>query len=124
MHKGHFFVSLLAVALAGCASHDYTSECKWAVEAPKSVDKGTELVFKVTAVATVEGEEKPVEGISYHYQIHWQGGTVQPLRHAGLTGAEQKRRAATVPGNATLIVTRENLEGALVKVAEATVEVK
>jgi hypothetical protein len=109
------------VFLLGCAAHDYTSEYTWSIKAPASVEKGTELVFKVVAV---DPEEKEALGISYTYQVQWPGGTVRPLRHAGLTGEDEKRRASLVPGSATLVVTCRNGEGALVKVAEAAIEVK
>ncbi len=114
-------VLVLASALAGCARGDYINDHKWAVEAPKEVAKGSDLQFKVTLL---NAEEKPEEGVDFHYQILWPGGTVQPLRHPGRTGEDQKRRASLQPGTAKVVVTCANKDGATVKVAEASVEVK
>jgi hypothetical protein len=115
-------VALVALAaIAGCTAHDYVTEHKWTIEAPTEVMKGTEFPFKVKLVDAGDTE---ANGVGYHYQIHWPGGSAQPLRHLGRTGEEQKRRAGIVAGKATVVVTCENKEGALVKVAEATVEVK
>jgi hypothetical protein len=108
-------------ALSGCTAHDYVTEHKWTIEAPTEVMKGTEFPFKVKLV---DAQEKEADGVGYHYQIHWPGGSVQPLRHAGWTGEEQKRRASIVPGTATVVVTCADKDGAVVKVAEAKVEVK
>ena len=115
------FSLVVAVALTGCTAHDYVNDHKWTIEAPKDVQKGTEFPFKVLLV---DANDKAINGVDYHYQIHWPGGTVQPLRHAASTGEDQKRRASLVAGTATLVVTCGNKEGASVKVAEASLEIK
>jgi len=117
----------LLLALTGCAMgtlEDY----KWTVECPQTVDKGTEFHLTVKTVrATAEGEPSgadPVDGVEYHYQIHWTGGSSAPLRHTRYTGELVKIRARLVPGPATILITALNREGLDAKVQETKIEVK
>ena len=116
---------MLAVAvlasLAACSGAGLAEDYTWKIEAPAQVDKGADFAFKVV---TTNPAGEAVEGIGYHYQIQWPGGTVQPLRRRGASGLEERRRAGLTPGNSVLVVTCENREHAIVKVAEATVTVK
>ena len=119
---------VLLLALSGCATHSL-EEFKWTVECPQTVDKGTEFHLNVKTVrAAVAGadsaEADAVEGVPYHYQIHWTGGTSAPLRHAAVTGEPVKIRARLVPGPATILITALNREGLDAKVQETKIEVK
>ena len=114
----------LLLALTGCAMgtlEDY----KWTVECPQTVDKGTEfhLNVKTTRAADNEGAD-PVDGVEYHYQIHWTGGSSAPLRHTRYTGEPVKIRARLAPGPATILITALNREGLDAKVQETKIEVK
>jgi hypothetical protein len=115
----------LALALAGCSAgtlEDYT----WTVKCPQTVDKGTEFHLNVKSVRVSAGAETPEaeDGVPYHYQIHWTGGTSAPLRHAAFTGEPVKIRARMVPGPATILITALNREGLDAKVQETKIEVK
>ena len=109
----------LVLALAGCTVgtlEDY----QWTVECPQTVDKGTEFHLTVKTVR----DSEPEEGVPYHYQIHWTGGTSVPLRHTAYTGEPVKIRARMVPGPATILITALNREGLDAKVQETKIEVK
>jgi hypothetical protein len=122
MKVAGFVVSLLAVAaLAGCGASGLAEDFKWSVECPKTVDRGAEFAFTVTALSAA-GE--PVKGVSYRYQILWTGGSSNPLRHRGATGESEKVHARMVAGPATIVFTCPNREGLEAKVLEATFEVR
>ena len=115
------------LALAGCTPgtiEDY----KWSVECPPSVDKGTEFNLRVntTKAGTPAegGSEESVDGVPFHYQIQWTGGTSAPLRHTAYSGDPVKIGARMVPGPATILITAQNREGLDVKVQETKIEVK
>lgn len=124
-------VLLLALAgSGGCASPGTSEDFKWSLDVPKTVDKGAEFHLKVTTTKSVEsGAEgevtaRAVDGVPYHYQIHWTGGSSAPLRHQAWTGENVKVRARMAVGPATILVTSLNKEGLDVKVLEATIDVK
>lgn len=115
-------VLLLAIpALAGCGTAGLAEDFKWSVDCPKTVDRGAEFAFTVTAV-NAAGEA--VNGVGYRYQILWTGGSSNPLRHRGSTGEAEKVHARMTTGPATLVVTCPNRAGMDAKVLEATFEVK
>ena len=115
-------VSLAAVvAVAGCASPGAAEDFKWSIECPKSVDKGSEFTFVVT---TANPSGQAVNGMRFHYQIMWTGGSANPLRHKGHSGENEKVHARLAPGPATIVVTSENREGLETKVLESSFEVK
>ena len=115
-------VSLLAVAaLAGCGTAGVAEDFKWSIECPKTVDRGAEFAFTVTAV-NAAGEA--VSGVTYRYQILWTAGSSNPLRHRGSTGESEKVHARLTTGPATIVVTCPNRAGLDTKVVEATFEVK
>ena len=115
-------VLLLAIpTLAGCGTAGVAEDFKWSVECPKTVDRGAEFAFTLTAV-NAAGEA--VNGIGYRYQILWTGGSSNPLRHRGSTGESQKVHARMVTGPATIVFTCPNRAGMDAKVLEAMVEVK
>lgn len=105
----------------GCYVAGTAEEFKWTLEVPKSVEKGAELVFRVTA-SNAAGEQ--INGVKYHHQTLWPGGSTSPLRHTGRTGEEERIRARLMAGPATLVVTCEDRSGVLIKVGEAQFEVK
>jgi len=107
--------------LASCASAGTAEEFTWAVDCPKSVDKGAEFAFTVRT-SRPGGAEAP--GVPYRFQISWAGASGSPLRHRGTSGAAAKMHARMTPGPATLVVTCPDREGLDVKVAEVTFEVK
>jgi hypothetical protein len=122
MKNAVFVVSLLALAaLPGCGATGVAEDFKWSVECPKTVDRGAEFAFTVTA-ANAAGE--PVKGISYRYQILWTGGSSNPLRHPGATGQSEKVHARMTTGPATIVFTCPNREGLDAKVVETSFEVK
>jgi hypothetical protein len=112
-------VSLLA--LAGCGTAGVAEDFKWSVDLPKTVDRGAEFGFTVTAV-NAGGEA--VSGVGYRYQILWPGGSSNPLRHRGSTGEVEKVHARMTTGPATIVVTCPNRAGLDAKVLEATFGVK
>jgi len=112
---------VLTAALAGCATPGTAEQFTWSIDAPTTVDRGTEFLFVVNA-ANPAGE--PVNGVKYHYQIEWPGGSLIALRHAGSTGEREKVRARLTAGPAVILVTCDNRHGIDTKVLEATVEVK
>jgi len=125
MKRAMTAVALLA--LAGCTTgtmEDY----KWKVEVPPTVDKGTEfnlLVNTSKTGASAEGAtETAADGVPFHYQIHWTGGSSAPLRHTGYSGEAVKIRARMAAGPATILITALNREGLDVKVQETKIEVK
>jgi hypothetical protein len=122
MRQAVFVVSLLAIAgLAGCGTAGVAEDFKWSVECPKTVDRGAEFAFTVTAV-NAAGEA--ASGVSYRYQILWTGGSSNPLRHRGSTGGSEKVHARMTTGPATIVVTCPNRAGLESKVVESTFEVK
>lgn len=112
-------VSLLV--LAGCGTAGVAEDFKWSVDLPKTVDRGAEFGFTVTA-ASSGGEA--VSGVGFRYQILWSGGSSNPLRHRGATGELEKVHARMTTGPATIVVTCPNRAGMDAKVLEATFEVK
>jgi len=115
-------VSLLATAgLSGCASTGVAEDFTWAIDCPKTVDKGAEFTFVVAATGAAG---QAVDGVKYRYQILWTGGSTNPLRHKGQSGERQKVHARLAAGPATIVVTCENREGLEKKVLETSFEVK
>lgn len=115
-------VSLLAGAgLAGCGTAGVAEDFKWSIDAPKTVDRGAEFGFTVTAV-NAAGEA--VNGVVYRYQILWTGGSSNPLRHRGSTGETEKVHARMTTGPATIVITCPNRAGLDAKVLETGFEVK
>jgi hypothetical protein len=119
--------SVAFLAIAGCTTgtmEDY----KWSVDCPPTVDKGTEFNLLVNTIKTAGSAEgaadAPAEGVPFHYQIHWTGGSSAPLRHTGYSGEAVKIRARMSPGPATILITALNREGLDVKVQETKIEVK
>ena len=128
MKRSTTAVFLLLALTTGCATHNL-EDYQWTVECPQTVDKGTEFHLNVKTVrAAVAGAESSqadaVEGVPFHYQIHWTGGSSAPLRHAAFTGEPIKIRARMVPGPATVLITALNREGLDAKVSETKIEVK
>jgi hypothetical protein len=119
MRHAIFVVCLLA--LLGCGTTGVAEDFKWSVDCPKTVDRGAEFAFTVSAV-NAAGE--PVKGVSYRYQILWTGGSSNPLRHRGSTGENEKVHARMTTGPATIVFTCPNREGLDAKVLEAAFEVK
>jgi hypothetical protein len=119
MNNVRIVVSLLA--LAGCATPGTAEDFKWSVECPKTVDRGAEFLFTVTA-AKASGEA--VNGVGFRYQILWTGGSANPLRHRGSTGESEKVHARVTTGPATIVITCLNRQGLDTKVLEASFEVK
>jgi len=120
-NAGSVVFSLAIAALAACGTTGIAEDFKWSVECPKSVDRGAEFAFLVTAV-NAGGE--PVKGVSYRYQILWTGGSSNPLRHRGSTGENEKVHARMTAGPATIVFTCPNREGLDAKVLETSFEVK
>jgi hypothetical protein len=121
-------VALVLALATGCATANL-EDFKWTVEVPQTVDKGTEFhlnvkTVRLAAAGAEPGEPEVVEGIPYHYQIHWPGGTAAPLRHAGFTGEPIKIRARMAAGPATILITALNREGLDAKALETKIEVK
>jgi hypothetical protein len=114
------FLPALA-AVPGCGTTGVAEDFRWSVECPKTVDRGAEFAFTVTA-ANASGE--PVKGIPYRYQILWTGGSSNPLRHSGSTGRTEKVHARVTTGPATIVFTCPNREGLDAKVLETSFEVK
>src|SRR5262245_1382012 len=114
-----FVVSLLA--LAGCATSGVAEDFKWSVECPRSVDRGAEFAFVVTAVNAAGSR---VDGVRYRYQILWPGGSSNPLRHKGSTGDKEVLHARMSVGRATIVFTCPNRDGLDTKVLQTTFEVK
>lgn len=112
---------LLFFPLGGCSVPGTAEDFAWSLEVPKSVDKGADLVFRVL---THNAAKEPVDGVKYHYQILWTGGSSNPLRHTGRTGEDERIRSRLAAGPATLVVTCVNRSGNLIKVGEAGFEVK
>ena len=124
-------VMLAVASTAGCKSPGTSEDFKWAIECPKTVDKGSEFAFTVktsreeaAAEGDAKGEMKDIGGVPIHYQVHWPGGSPNPLLHPAETGEPVKLRARLAPGAATIVITASNKEGLDVKVLEASVEVK
>ena len=107
----------------GCATHSL-EDYKWTVECPQTVDKGAEFHLNVKTTRAADEGADPVDGVEYHYQIHWTGGSSAPLRHTAYTGDPVKIRARMVPGPATILITALNREGLDAKVQETKIEVK
>jgi hypothetical protein len=121
-------VALVLALATGCATATL-EDFKWTVEVPQTVDKGTEFHLNVKTVRLAAAGAEPaepdvVEGVPYHYQIHWTGGTSAPLRHAAFTGEPIKIRARMAAGPATILITALNREGLDAKVSETKIEVK
>ena len=108
-------------ALAGCGTPGTAEEFTWAIENPKTVDKGAEFLFTVKATNAAGAA---VDGVKFRYQILWTGGSSNPLRHSGRTGEAQRLHARMVAGPATIVVTSSNRDGLETKVVECTFEVK
>lgn len=108
------------LGLAGCQSAGTAEDFTWAIEVPKTVDRGAEFLF--TVKTSKGGAEVP--RAKYRYQILWPEGAGNPLRHSGWSGAPEKVHARMIAGKATMIVTAPNREGLEVKVLEAAFEVK
>jgi hypothetical protein len=121
MKDAGLVLPLLAAALAGCGTPGVAEDLKWAVECPKTVDRGAQFFFILKA-ANAAGE--PVDDVRYRYQILWTGGASNPLRHKGSTGERQMLHARMVAGPATIVFTFPNREGLDTKVLETTFEVK
>ena len=122
MKVAPFVVFLLAVAaLAGCGSPGVAEDFKWSADHPRTVDRGAEFAFTLTAV-NAAGEA--VTGVPYSFQILWTGGSSKPLRHRGSTGTAVKLHARTEAGPATILFTCLNRAGLDEKVLEARLEVK
>ena len=119
MKNAGLVVSLLA--LAGCSTTGVAEDFTWSVDCPKTVDRGAEFALTVTAV---NAAGRPVNGISYRYQILWSGGSSNPLRHRGSTGQSEKVHARMTTGPATIVFTCPNREGLDTKVLETSFEVK
>jgi hypothetical protein len=120
--------ALLLALPTGCATANL-EDFKWTVECPQTVDKGTEFhlnvkTVRIAAAGAEPAEAQVVEGVPYHYQIHWTGGTSAPLRHAAFTGEPVTIRARMAAGPATILVTALNREGLDAKVSETKIEVK
>jgi hypothetical protein len=113
-------VVFMAAALAGCGTAGSAEDFTWSIDAPKTVDKGSEFLFTVKATA----DAGAAEGVPYRYQILWPGSSTNPLRHKARTGQAQKVHARLAPGPATLVVTCENRAGLETKVLEMGFEVK
>jgi hypothetical protein len=110
------------LCIFGCASPaGYAEDFKWSVDCPKSVDKGAEFTL---VVHTLNAADQPVDGVKYHFQIMYTGGSSQPLRHKAHSGEVAKVKAHLAPGPATIVFTSENRTGVQVKVLETTFEVK
>jgi hypothetical protein len=122
--KNAFVVVLIGslASMVSCASSPGTAEdFTWSAEFPKSVDKGAEFTFMVK---TANSSGQAVDGVKFRYQIHWPGGSAQPLRHKGRSGELEKVHARLVPGMVTVVFTSENREGLDSKVLESSFEVK
>jgi hypothetical protein len=115
-------VSLLALAaVSGCGTAGVAEDFKWSADLPKTVDRGAEFGFTVTAM-NAGGEA--VSGVGFRYQILWPGGSSNPLRHRGSTGEVEKVHARMTTGPATIVITCPNRAGMDAKVLEAAFEVK
>jgi hypothetical protein len=116
------------LGLSGCASPGTAEDFAWAIECPKSVDKGAEFNLTVRSSKLMEADPKlektEISGITYHWQIQWNGGSPAPLLHAARSGEAVKIRARLSPGPATVLITSLDKSGLDVKVAEAKIEVK
>lgn len=113
---------------AGCASPGTAEDFTWAVDCPKTVDKGSEFAVTVRSSKSMESDaglkEQEISGVTYRWQIQWTGGSSAPLLHAARSGDAVKIRARLTPGQATLLITSLNKSGLDVKVAETKIEVK
>lgn len=112
---------LTGLCFLGCSTPGTAEDFKWSVECPKSVDKGSEFTI---LVRTLNAGDQQVDGVKYHFQIMYTGGSAAPLRHKGHTGEPAKVHAHLAPGPATIVFTCENKAGVQVKVLETTFEVK
>jgi hypothetical protein len=112
----------------GCAASGTAEDFTWAVDCPKTIDRGSEFNVTVRSSKSMEAEagleQKEISGVTYHWQIQWPGGSSAPLLHAARSGEVLKIRARLSPGPATLLITSVNKSGLDVKVAELSVEVK
>ena len=119
--------AVVLLAFAGCTTGTMENY-KWSLDCPQTVDKGTEfslLVHTTQKSESAEGAtETPADGVPFHYQIQWPGGTSVPLRHNGCSGDPIKIRARMSTGPATILITALNKEGLDVKVQETKIEVK
>ncbi len=119
---GRMACAWMALALcggAGCKSWAKAQDYTWNVVAPKKVDRGADLVFRVELQSK---DGRPTDDLSFWWQVDWAG--LKGIQHKGKSFTDHNIRVKGDPGTATLRVFGQDEAGNWVQVAKVPIEVE
>lgn len=109
----------LCVSVVGCRTWGTAEGYTWTIKAPKSVDRGADLVFQVHA-QTKDGQD--AEGVSFYWMVDWVN--LKGMQHKGKTFRDVDIRVKGNLGIAALRVYALDPNGNWAQVGIESIEVK